>query len=496
MASSDSDSLVTTLPDRYDRLRIDAGWVYTSDPVQPVIAGGSVLIEGSEIKAVGTAAEIDAAELASPGVGSRVRRMDARDRMVLPGLVNDHWHEVGALRAANGLAVGPDDSDTETGPFAGGGDMPGLSLFFDSFWDLTPMLPEHLMRLAALDSYVSQLRSGATCVADFGSVNRPEFLADAIVASGIRGVVTAYGVDGVCRPGESAFTRTRDTAEILAQTEELLARHKQKGSDRVRAMPSVLFGMGASDELLKGASDLAVRFDTPLATHIACAANESAANQAYLDVRPIERWHRLGLLSDRVVSAHTAFADDDEFAWLIEAGVHVTHCPQRYGATGEMTISKTKQVLRFLESTERVSLSTDGDPLPLGFMPETMKMAWLTYNEAAGDPTCVTPMRALSMATLAGAKALRWDDEIGSLAPGKKADLITVPVNDFRYTGVGRPLQSFLSMGSSADVDMVVVDGRILVEDRAATFVDESALAAEFISESRKFAAASGLRLD
>ena len=71
-----------------------------------------------------------------------------------------------------------------------------------------------------------------------------------------------------------------------------------------------------------------------------------------------------------------------------------------------------------------------------------------------------------------------------------------MPVNDFRYTGVGRPLQSFLSMGSSADVDMVVVDGRILVEDRAATFVDESALAAEFISESRKFAAASGLRLD
>ena len=490
--STDFGSITTNLPDRYDRLRVDAAVVYTADPDRPVVPGGSILVEGAVITAVGTAAEVDRAEAASSGAHGRYRRIDATNRMVLPGLVNDHWHEVGSLRAASGLSVDVDDAGTESGPFAHGGDMRGLTLFFDGFWDLVPLIPEDLKRLAALDSYVSQLRAGTTCVADFGSVNQPEVLADAVLASGIRGVVTAYGVDGVCHPAESTFKRTRDTGEILVRQEALLRRFGRHECGRLRAMPSVLSGLGASDELITGSCDLAARYDTPLATHISAAANEPAANQEYFGVRPVERWHRLGSLSDRVVSAHTAFADEQELAWLIDAGVHVTHSPQRYGATGEMTITKTKQVLRFLEADARISLSTDGDPLPLGFMPESMKMAWLTYNEAAGDPSTVTPMRALGMATLAGAKALRWDDEIGSLAPGKKADLVTVPVDDFRYAGIGRPLQSFLSMGSSGDVDMVVVDGRILVEDRTATFVDERALSAAFLAASSEFARGMG----
>ena len=493
--STEFGSITTNLPEQFDTLRIDAAVIYTADPARPVVPGGSVLVEGSVITAVGTAEEVDRAEAASAAPQGRYRRIDATNRMVLPGLVNDHWHEVGSLRAASGLTVDVDDAGTESGPFAHGGDMGGLTLFFDSFWDLVPAIPEDLKRLAALDSYVSQLRSGTTCVADFGSVNDPEILAEAVLATGIRGVVTAYSVDGVCHPAESAFTRTRDTGEILRHQEALLRRYGHHPSGRVRAMPSVLSGLGASDELIKGASDLAARYDTPLATHISAAANESSANQRYFGVRSVERWHLLGSLSDRVVSAHTAFADEEEFTWLVDAGVHVTHCPQRYGATGEVTITQTKQVLRFLEAGDRTSLSTDGDALPLGFMPETMKMAWLTYNEAAGDPSTVTPMRALGMATLAGARALRWDNEIGSLTPGKKADLVTVPIDDFRYAGVGRPLQSFLSMGSSGDVDTVVVDGRILVEDRIATFVDERALAAAFIAASSDFARGMGHEL-
>ena len=490
--SLDINSLIDALPDRYDRLRIDAAYVYTADPDRPVIADGSVLIADTTILAVGSSAEVDQVERDLEPAPARTRRIDASDRMLLPGLINDHWHEAAALRAYAGLTVQPDDADTSAGLYAHGGDMRAMTVLFNDFAGITAAMPEELAQLSALESLVAQLRSGTTTIGDFGSINRPDTIASAALASGARVMVTGYGVDGVCTPGESGFTPTRDAAEVLEQTVSVLERHGRHKSGLVRAMPSVLTAMGASDELMVGAHALAERFDTPLATHIAAAATEAAVSREVFGVRPVERWHRLGLLSSRLVSAHTAFADDDELGWLLDAGVHITHSPQRYGATGENAITSTRQVLRLLGAGASVSLSTDGDPLPLGGMPEAMRMGWLAYNEAAGDPTVMTPMRALSMATRRGAQALRWDDEIGSLTAGKKADLFTVPIHDFRYTGMRRPLQAFLSSGGSGDIDMVVADGRILVENKALTFLDEHALSAAFLTASTHFARALG----
>ena len=493
--SFDIDSLIDALPDRYDRLRIDAAYVYTADPVRPVIADGSVLIADDTILAVGTATEIDQIEGELEPAPGRTRRIDASDRMVLPGLINDHWHEAAALRAHAGLTVQPDDSDTSAGLYAHGGDIRAMTVLFNDFAGITTAMPEDVAQLSALESLLAQLRSGTTTVGDFGSINRPDTIASASLQTGVRVMVTGYGVDGVCKPGESSFTPTRDTAEILEQTAGVLERYARHESGLVRAMPSVLSAMSASDELMAGACKLAESFDTPLATHIAAAGTESSVSQEVFGVRAVERWHRLGLLSSRLVSAHTAYADDDEFGWLLDAGVHITHSPQRYGASGETAITATRQVLRLLSAGAPVSLSTDGDPLPLGGMPESMRMGWLAYNEAAGDPTVMTPMRALSMATLLGAQALRWDDEIGSLTAGKKADLFTVPIDDFRYTGMRRPLQAFLSSGGSGDIDMVVADGRILVEDKTVTFVDERALSAAFMTASTHFARALGAEI-
>lgn len=491
MTKSTADIVPMSLPERYDRLRIDAGTVYTADPERPVVEKGAVLVEGALVAAVGTVEEVDRAEALLGPCEGRTRRIDASDRMILPGLVNDHWHEVGALRVASGMGVDVDDRDTEAGQYARGGDMLAMSQFFDSVPGLTQIIPDELARLAALEAYVAQLRAGTTCVADFGSVSRPEVLAQAILDTGIRGTITAYAVDGVCLPGESTFQRTRDCGEILAQAESLLDRFAAHDSGRLRAMPSVLAGFSASDEMMRGAVALADLYDTPVATHISSAPNEAAFHLKLHGSRPVERWHRLGLLSDRIISAHTAFADADEVSWMQTAGVHVTYCPQRYGVTGEKNTTATRQMLQFLAAAgDKVSLSTDGDALPLGFMPEAMRMAWLAYNESAGDPSTVTPTRALSMATLAGARALRWDAEIGSLAVGKRADLVTVPVHDFRYTGIRRHLQSYLAMGGSGDVDMTMVDGRILVENGAATFVDERALTDAFLSASGAFAQA------
>ena len=482
----DFDSVLSPLPERYDRLRIDGAFLYTADPVRPVIANGSLLVEGSTIAAVGTHAEVDGFQARQAPMQGRSRRIDANNRMILPGLVNNHWHETGAAMALSAVQD-PDDSDTTSGPLAEGADIAAAGAQFQALSDLAGGLPPELRFLFALRSYAVQLRSGTTCVADFGSVNQPDDLAQAVLATGIRGVVTLLALDGAC--SADGFVRTCDTDRMLADVEGVLSRWQGHESGRLRAMPTALWPITASDELLTGVAGLAERFDTPWGTHLAGFGNESRASQRCFGVRAVERLHRLGVLSDRLISIHTAYADADEFEWLLQSGAHLSYSPQKYGASGEAPILSTGLILKFLKAGAPVTFSSDGDVRLMGHVLEAMRAGWLQCNELGGDRSILTPMKALAMATRQPARSLRWSERIGVLAPGLKADFFTVPIDDWRYDATPRPLDAFLMMGGTSDVDMVAVDGRILVEDRALTFIDEAALSRAFVNAVKGLAA-------
>ncbi|MCA4132546.1 amidohydrolase family protein [Arthrobacter sp. M4] len=151
---------------------------------------------------------------------------------------------------------------------------------------------------------------------------------------------------------------------------------------------------------------------------------------------------------------------------------------------GEATLSQRVRGLDLIRAKSTVGLSSDTDELPLGGMTEAMHMAWLGYNEAAADPTFLPPTSVLAMATRAGAVSLGWDDQIGILAPGMRADFVGVRIDDWRYPGAARTLSSYLSQGSSNDVDLVVVDGRVLIDGGEFTFLDEEELRAAFLDMS------------
>ena len=493
MTLSAIDSVIAPLPERYDRLRIDGAFLYTADPARPVITDGSLLVEEDRIVAVGDRAQVDVYEARLSPMRGSTRRIDASNSMILPGLVNNHWHESSALMALGTATDDPDDCDTTAGGMDDGGDISAASGHFLQLAGLIESLPPELAYLFAFRSCAVQLRSGTTCVADFGSANRPGELAQAVLASGIRGVVTQYGVDGECPANDSRFVRTLDTDKVLAETETMLSRYGNHESGRLRAMPSALWQMNASDELLTGMEALAKRFDTPWGSHLAGFGNESKATLHYFGVRAIERMHRLGVLSDRLISVHTAYADPDEFDWLVRSGVHLTYSPQKYGASGEAPIISTGMILKFLKAGAPVTFSSDGDVRPMGHMPEAMRMGWLQCNESGGDRSILTPMKTLSMATRQAAQSLGWASDIGMLAPGMKADFFTVRLDDWRFDAMRRPLDTFLIMGGSSDVDMVVVDGRILVENRALTFLDEAGLSRAFVEGVRGFAAQLGM---
>ena len=157
-ASLDLSSIVSPLPARYERLRIDGAFLYTADLARPVIADGALLVEGAVIAAVGTHAEVDAVEARLPPVTGRTRHIDATNKMILPGLLNNHWHESTAFMAFGPATESPDDSNTAAPVYTKGADISAITALFQRLADLA-WLPPELGYLFALRSYAVMLRS-------------------------------------------------------------------------------------------------------------------------------------------------------------------------------------------------------------------------------------------------------------------------------------------------------------------------------------------------
>ncbi|WP_171168492.1 amidohydrolase family protein [Streptomyces sp. I05A-00742] len=459
------------------------GYVYPADAGAQVLANGSVLVVGDRIAAVGTAADVDAAVAAlEPAVRDGLRTVDARRSMILPGLVNPHWHELFAMRIPfKGALRPPHDRDDVAAFMALGGDLRQISVVFDSFHDqLDSLTPDEAEAIARYSMW-TQLRTGVTTLGDVGSFNRPDAMADAALGLGIRFMASTWASDAVCAPGETRFRRTRDADGVLAGVQALLDRCAADTSGRLRARPSAVYGTNMTDELGRGFAELVERYDVPFAAHIGALRNEAEVMSTYFGATPVRRFAELGLVTDRLMSVHTGYADEEERKLLLAAGAHLNHSPAKYGGAGETTLTDTRMIPELRRAGLDVSLSTDGTALPIGGMAEAMRAAWQMFNEMSGDPTEVLPTDALAMATRIPAKGLRWDDEIGSLEPGKQADLVTISLDDWRYLLNPRPLESFLALGGSMDIDTVVVAGEVLLEGGRSTRLDERQLKDDYL---------------
>lgn len=473
------------VPEAAPATLIDGGFVHTADGDNHIHPTGSVLLVGDRIAAVGPRSEVAAAvDALEPAVAARLRRIPAEGMLVLPGFVNAHWHE--ALGRGLAAAKDPDDRADAPGLYAHGGDIRTLSESFDTMpGRVRAMRPDEALAIARYSLW-TQLRSGITTYGDVGSMNHSDALVDATVQLGMRGAVSFWGSDMVCAPGTSTPRRTRDVAEILDPLRALLDRTAKDTSGRVRVMPSVVYLTNMSDELGTALAELCAAEDLSFATHAGAVTNEAAVLTEYHGTSAIHRLDRVGLLNERLLSVHTAFVSDAERELLLTSGLKVSHSPGKYGPAGESPISGSKLLVELMRAGVPVSVSTDGTSYPLG-MVETMRAAWLGHNEVWSDETTVRASTALAMGTRFGAQGLRWDDEVGSLEPGKQGDVVLVPATDWRFLLRSRPLDGLLSMGSSNDVDTVLVAGRVLVEKGRSTFLDETELRAGFLAAVESF---------
>lgn len=450
-----------------ERYLIRGGFIYTADDQNRVIPRGWILVNGEKIIAIGDE------QTPAPAYD---RLVSAEGKLVVPGFVNPHWHE--SFVAPN--FEQPDDAGLEPTPYSRGGNIAALSSMFGFIAGVGKRLTAGEALAIARWSMWTQLRAGTTALGDVGSANTADALGQAALDLGMRVRVSRWGSDIMIPDNAREFRKIADTRE---QTEDWLALMEtwdDHPSGLVGGMPSVMGAFGSSDEQLIALRDIARKFNSPYATHLAPLRNEREAVMRVFGRSPVERFDALGLLTDRLLAVHTAYANEAEYHRLIATGVNICHSPAHYGMLGEATNSETKQIARFLKDGVPVSSSTDGDISFIGGMPEALRAAHLNHNEANNDNTTCPPTLALRTGTIHGAKALAWQHKIGSLTPGKQADLVLINIDDWRYQLGNHPLRTFLVTGGSADVDTVMIAGRILVQTGRSTEFNEQELLQDY----------------
>ena len=447
---------------------IEGGFLYTGDAQQPYISNSWILVRDDRIVDFGDCEQ---------GVPELEHiQVDAHGQMVLPGLVNPHWHE--SFVAPN--FDQPDDTGLQLEPYAQGGDITALSTMFGFIAGIGEQLSEQEALAIARWSLWTQLRSGTTALGDVGSVNRPDAIARAAIELGMRIRVSRWGSDIMIPEQGQDYRSIADTDRQIEDWQSLMDDWHDHASGLVDVMPSVVGAFGCSDRLLSAMSELSERYQTPCAAHLSPLPNEAAALQRIFGETAIERFDRFGLLNPRLIAVHTAYCDDEEFERLVESGVKLCFSPAHYGLSGEATLFETDRVVRWLQRGLPLACSSDGDVAYIGGMPEAMRGMYLGIAQAANDNRLCPPGRTLLTATQYAADALGWGERIGSVRIGKQADLVFIDMDDWRYRHCSHPLKMFLIAGSSRDVDSVMIAGRFRIRHGRAVDVDERQLFLDF----------------
>ena len=419
-------------------LLITNGIVVTMDGGARVISPGSVAIDGTDIVAVGAA---DAIRQQFRGRNT----IDAAGQVVMPGLVNTHTHAPMVLY--RGLA---DDLALM--------DWLNNYIFPAEAKTVSPEFVRAGTRLAALE----MIESGTTTFADMYYFE--EEIARETKAAGLRGVL---GETIIQFPVADAKT----PADALARAETFIKAYRNDPLITPAVAPHAVYtNDGAS---LTAARELSKKYNVPTLIHVAetqaeaMTARERGARSvvAYLD--------GLGFLGPGVVAAHAVWVDDADIALLKSRGVGVSHNPE----SNMKLASGVAPVKAYLSADVAIGLGTDGAASNNDLdMFEAMRTASFLQKVQTGDPTAVSAKTALRMATIGGARVLGMETLIGSLEPGKRADLIIVSMSAARQTPMYDAISHLVYATRGDDVQTTIVHGRILMRNRRVTTLDAPAV--------------------
>src|SRR3954469_3233746 len=422
-------------------LILTGGTVVTMDASGRVLSPGAVAVDGRNIAAVNTPAAI-AAKFSSQAT------IDASGQVVMPGLINTHTHAPMVLY--RGLA---DDLALM--------DWLQKYIFPAEAKTVTPDFVRSGTRLAALE----MIESGTTTYADMYYFE--EEIARVTRDAGLRGVL---GQTIIQFPVADAKT----PKEAPARTESFI---KEFATDDLIVPAVAPHSMYTLDTgTLQAARSLADREHVPVLIHLSETSGETTASMEAHKASPAAYLESIGFWGARTIAAHGVWLSPADMTILARHHVSVSHNPE----SNMKLASGAAKVADMQRSGIVVSLGTDGAASNNDLdMFEAMRQAAFLAKLQTGDPRAVPARKALEMATIDGARALRMDSMIGSLEAGKRADAITVSMTSARQTPMYDPLSHLVYVTRGDDVRTTIVNGRVLMRDRKVLTLDSRQVLAE-----------------
>jgi 5-methylthioadenosine/S-adenosylhomocysteine deaminase len=434
-------SAFATAQPRTVDLLLTNGIVVTMDGARRVLNPGAIAIAGNTIAGVGDPKQIAAQFQARDTI-------DARGRVIMPGLINTHTHAPMVLY--RGLA---DDLAL----------MEWLQkyIFPAEAKTVSPEFVRIGTRLAALE----MIRSGTTAYVDMYYFE--EEIARATKEAGLRGVL---GQTIIQFPVPDAKT----PADGVARAEAFIKQFQKDDLIVPAIAPHSVYTLDTAT-LIK-TRDVAAFYGVPLVIHLGETEDEIRITLEQHKVRPVALLDKLSFWKPLVIAAHGVWMNADEIALLKRHNVGVAHNPE----SNMKLASGTAPVVDYLKAGVTLGLGTDGAASNNDLdMFDAMRQAALLHKLTTRDPRAVSAQTALEMATIGGAGVIGKRDRLGSLEAGKLADVLVVRMDQPRQTPMYDPVSHLVYVTSGDDVDTTIVNGKVLMRERKVLTMNESAVLAE-----------------
>ncbi|MEA3346659.1 MAG: 5'-deoxyadenosine deaminase, partial [Candidatus Auribacterota bacterium] len=416
--------------------------IITGDSKSNIFASADLLIENNRIAAIG-----------SVPLKKKALVIDAGGKFVFPGFIQTHVHLTQSLfrNMADELSL--------------------LKWLKQKIWKLEAAHDSESSYFSAQLGISELVKSGVTTILDMESVHYAESAFHVVRESGVRAFIGKAMMD----KGEDLPAGLKeDTESSLMQSEVLIKQWNGAENGRINYALAPRFALSCSEELLRGVGKLSQKHKLLIHTHSSENKEETARVREMTGMGNVEYFNHLGLAGPHLCLAHCIWLEEKEIAILEQKGIKVLHCPSANLKLG----SGTAPACEYIKRGINVSLGSDGAACNNNLnMFQEMKLASFLQKPGHG-PEAMNAETIFKMATINGAKALGLEEEIGSIEVGKKADLVLFDPNCINTLPAldKNPYSIIVYSGSQENIQMVIIDGKIVMEYGMMNTIDEMRL--------------------